>query len=144
MKKQHVQLKPEDQSCLENLLNKGNCSGQQYKRVLALLELNRSKTYAEVSKTIAMSDGTISTWARKYQAVGLEMLKDNPRPGRPTLMSGVDRAKITALACSEAPAGDGQWSLRLLAEKVVELEYVESVSHTEVGRILKKTTSNRT
>jgi hypothetical protein len=48
------------------------------------------------------------------------------------------------LACSDAPEGHGQWSLRLLAEKAVELEYVTEISHTHVGRILKKTNSNRT
>jgi hypothetical protein len=66
-------------------------------------------------------------------------LQDKPRSGRPIEIDGVTRAKITALACSEAPAGYGQWSLRLLAEKAVELDYCDSISHTQVANILKKT-----
>jgi len=65
-------------------------------------------------------------------------LNDKPRPGRPIGLSGEDRAKITALACSDPPAGYARWSLRLLADKVVELEIVESISFKQVGNILKK------
>ena len=54
-------------------------------------------------------------------------------------IEGITRAQITALACSKTPEGHSEWSLRLLAEKAVELEYIDAISHTEVGRILKKT-----
>ena len=70
-------------------------------------------------------------------------MADAPRSGRPIKIDGTQRAKITALACSDAPAGHARWTLRLLAAKVVELGYVgdgETVSHTQVGNILKKTT----
>jgi hypothetical protein len=67
------------------------------------------------------------------------MLADQPRPGRPIKISGEQRAKITALACSEPPEGYERWNLRLLANKVVELGYCEHISHTEVADILKKT-----
>ena len=58
------------------------------------------------------------------------------------LKEGQTRAKLTALACSEAPDGHSQWSLRLLANKVVELGYCQHLSHTQVGTILKKTSCN--
>ena len=76
---------------------------------------------------------------KKYQEIGLLCLQDKPRSGRPLEFDGTQRAKITALACSQPPAGYGQWSLRLLADKAVELEYCDSISHTEVANILKKT-----
>ena len=75
----------------------------------------------------------------KYKETGLEFLTDKPRPGRPTVIDGLARAKITALACSDAPEGYERWSLRLLADKAVELELVEAISYMEVSRILKKT-----
>jgi len=68
----------------------------------------------------------------------LRCLEAKPRSGRPVEIDGIARAKITALACSDPPEGYGQWSLRLLAEKAVELDYCERISHTEVANILKK------
>ena len=79
------------------------------------------------------------TWRNNYRQQGLACLDDAPRSGRPIVIDGKQRAKITALACSEAPAGHARWSLRLLADKVVELGYCDSLSHTQVGNILKKT-----
>jgi putative transposase len=139
MKKQHVNLKDEDREYLEEIVSKGESKARVYRRALGLLELDRGKTYTEVSETIGVVVQTLSIWAGKYQENGLEVLQDQPRPGRPVEMDGNLRAKITALACSEAPEGYAQWSLRLLADKVVELGYCEQISHTEVGNILKKT-----
>jgi putative transposase len=96
-----------------------------------------------VAETIQVSIPSISRWATQYRERGLQVLQDQLRSGRPTVIDGQQRAKITALACSEAPEGYAQWSLRLLADKAVELGYVEEISHTEVRKILKKTTSNR-
>ena len=144
MKKQHIILNEEDRSYLENLIGKGSQAAKKYKRALALLELNRGHTFTRVAQTVNVTIQTVSTWAKKYKESGLECLSDKPRSGRPKEIDGITRAQITALACSEAPAGYSEWSLRLLAEKTVELEYIQSISHTEVGRILKKTNLNRT
>lgn len=76
---------------------------------------------------------TLSTWCAKYAEIGLLVLYDQPRSGRPVEIDGNQRAKITALACSEPPQGYARWSLRLLADKVVELEYCDHISLTEVG-----------
>lgn len=142
MKKQHVQLTSEHHEQLTILTAQGNISGRKYKRALALLELDRGKTYAAVSQTLNVTTMTLSALAAKYKSSGLNCLDDKPRPGRPPIISGGAMAKITALACSTPPDGYSQWSLRLLAEKVVQLEYVEHISHTEVGRILKKMNSS--
>jgi hypothetical protein len=66
-------------------------------------------------------------------------LQERPLRGRPIVIDGNQRANITALACATPPAGYARWSLRLLADKAVELEYCAHVSHNAVKEILKKT-----
>lgn len=139
MKKQHIQLKETDREYLKNLISKGEQSAKTYRRALGLLELDRGQTYTDVSEMLQVHIMTLSNWVAGYQENGLEMLQDRPRSGRPVEIDGEQRAKITALACSEAPAGYAQWSLRLLADKLIELGYCEHISHTEVSQILKKT-----
>ena len=139
MKKQHVQLSDTDRAYLEALISKGELSAKVYRRALGLLELDRGQTYTAVSKVLTVTIPTLSGWAAKYQESGLQVLQDQPREGRPIEISGEQRAKITALACSEPPEGYARWSLRLLADKAVELEYCEHISHAEVRKILKKT-----
>jgi len=139
MKKQHVQLSDEDREKLEELVSKGELRAKVYRRAFGLLELDRGKTYTAVSKTLQVTIPTISGWAAKYRETGLAVLHDKPRSGRPPVIDGNQRAKVTALACSEPPEGYANWSLRMLADKVVELGYCEHISHTEVGQILKKT-----
>ncbi len=139
MKKQHIQLSQADREYLETLISKGELTAKTYRRALGLLELDRGRTYTVVSKTLQVTIPTLSNWAAQYRESGLRVLQDQPRCGRPVEIDGNQRAKITALACSEPPEGYAQWSLRLLADKVVELGYCEHVSHTEVGQILKKT-----
>jgi len=139
MKKQHVKLSDVDREYLQVLISKGELTAKMYRRALALLELDRGKTYTEVSKTVHATNGTLSTWATKYEESGLQVLEDKLRSGRPIEIDGKQRAKVTALACSDPPEGYAKWSLRLLADKAVELGYCEHISHTEVGLILKKT-----
>jgi hypothetical protein len=71
-------------------------------------------------------------------------IEERPRSGKPPKFSGKQQAKITALACSTPPEGRSRWTLRLLADKVVELELVDDISHKSVGEILKKTNSSLT
>ena len=144
MKKQHIQLSDSERTQLEKLLKQGSLPARKFKRVLALLELNCGRTFTSVAQTVGATIQSVSIWAGKYREMGLAGLEDKPIPGRPVTISGEERAKVTALACSEAPEGHSQWSLRLLAEKAVELELVEEISHTHVGRILKKTNSSPT
>lgn len=139
MKKQHVQLSSADRETLETLIRRGERTAKLYRRALALLELDRGKTYTEVSKTLQVTIPTLSGWAARYRENGLQALYDKPRSGRPVEIDGAQRAKITALACSTPPEGYARWSLRLLADKAVELGYCEHISHTEVGAVLKKT-----
>ncbi|MCB8980779.1 MAG: helix-turn-helix domain-containing protein [Ardenticatenaceae bacterium] len=144
MKKQHIQLNESERTQLEKLLKQRSLPVRKFKRVLAILELDRSGTFTAVAQTVAATLQSVSTWASKYRELSLTGLDDKAIPGRPVTITGAERAKITALASSDAPEGRSQWSLRLLAEKAVELELIEEVSHTQVNRILKKTNSSLT
>ena len=138
MEKQHITLPEEDLAYLQTLLTKGTMKVRKQNRARGLLELHKGKTFSEVSDTLKISYPTILSWAKKYKTEGLTFLNDKPRSGRPIGLSGEDRAKITAIACSEPPAGYARWSLRLLADKLVELEITDSISFKQVGIILKK------
>lgn len=144
MKKQHVTLSDTDRTQLESLLAKGTLPARQFKRATALLELDRGKTLQAVAATLGVDYNTVAVWRDNYKQQGLACLREAPRAGRPIVIDGTQRAQLTALACSDAPAGRAKWSFRLLADKVVELGYGDTISHTHVGNILKKTRSNHT
>lgn len=144
MKKEHVTLTQSDRAYLENLLKKGKLPVKTFKRATALIELDRGRTFTEVAQIVGVTIQTASTWATKYRETSLAFLTDKPRPGRPTVIDGLARAKITALACSEPPEGYDKWSLRLLADKAVELKLIEAISYGEVRLILKKMNLNLT
>ena len=94
--------------------------------------------------TLGLSVPTVFNIKRRFLSKGLDAaLYDRPRSGKPSKIDGPARAKITALACSKAPTGHARWTLRLLADKAVELGFCESISHETVKEVLKKTDSNR-
>lgn len=144
MNKQHIKLSPTEREYVEALISKGELKAKTYRRALSLLELDRGQSYTAVSKTVKTTITTLRTLTDQYRENGLQVLYDRPRSGRPIQIDGEQRAKITALACSTPPEGHAEWSLRLLADKVVELGFSEHISHTHVGTILKKTNSNHT
>lgn len=138
MQKQHITLSETDRDYLQTQLNKGTLKVRTHKRMQGLLYLDEGKTYQEVAKLLSVQYITVSAWASSYIEIGLSFLDDKPRSGRPIKFQGTDRAKVTALACSEAPDGHSRWSLRLLADRLVELQLVEDISYSTVGLILKK------
>jgi putative transposase len=139
MKKKHIELREEEQSKLAALLSKGSLSVKVYKRAQALLSLNRGETMQAVSEQVGVSYPTMIAIVKGYKERGLQMLYDKARSGRPVEIDGLQRAKITALACSPAPDGRSKWTLRLLANKMVELDYCEQICYSTIGKILKKT-----
>jgi transposase len=139
MKKQHITLTDEHRERLEALLTKGSLPARTFKRATALLELDRGKTLTAVAATLDVDYNTVAAWRNSYRAHGLACLHDAPRPGRPIVINGLQRAQITALACSDAPKGHDRWTLRLLAERVVDAGLCDAISHTTIGDILKKT-----
>lgn len=138
MKKAHVKLTNEEVKYLQELLQKGSLKSRTYKRITALLELNKGGSYKSVSSMVLLTRQSLGKLAKNYAANGLDCLYDQPRPGRPVNTSQELKDKITVLACSKAPKGYSQWSLRLLADRIIKLEYCDTISHTQVGNILKK------
>jgi len=106
--------------------------------------LDKGKTQSAVAKLIHQSVTSIGNLIKRFEARGLNCIYDEQRPGRPIDITPEQRDKITVLACEDAPQGHSQWSLRLLADKAIELGYCEHISHTQVGNILSEKNSNHT
>ncbi|MEM0994851.1 MAG: helix-turn-helix domain-containing protein [Bacteroidota bacterium] len=131
-----------DREKLKSQRKKGQLKVSTYKRIVGLLELDAGLTYEACSKVSDLSSRSLQNLAKRYEIEGLGCLIDLPRPGRPIKITPEQRDQITLLACEESPDGYSQCSLRLLAGKIVELGYCESISHTQVGNVLKKKRSN--
>jgi putative transposase len=144
-KSEPIQLTTEERRSLKTLFRSGNGSNRQQTRAHILDLLDRKLLPSEIAGTLSCALGTVYNVKNRYLAEGFEAaLAEKPRSGRPAVIDGTQRAKITALACSQAPTGHARWTLRLLADKAVELGLVEAISHNAVKEILKKTTSSRT
>jgi transposase len=139
MAKQHIILQDTQKTAIEKLLQGGTLPVKTYQRCQCLLLLDKGKSLRSVSSDLSVSYTTVCKWRKLYQKEGLDFLYDRPRSGRPVVLSGEQRAKITALACSESPSGRSRWTLRLLADKAVDLDFCEQISHSHVRTILKKT-----
>ena len=144
MPKQHLKLTAEHEKHLTDFLNRGHVRARVTRRATALLQLNQGASLVETGRILGVDYYTIALWRDKYLANGLEFLNDLPRAGRPLKFDGEERAAITALACSDVPSGRAKWSLKLLADKAIELELVGGISPSKVRDILKKTNFNRT
>lgn len=143
MRKEHIKLSQADQEFLISIVSRGQTSARVFKRATALLQLHRGQTLCAVAESLQVTSVSVAKWRDNYQTSGLQALADKPRTGRPVVISGKSRAALTALACSTPPAGRSRWTLRLLADKAVELGLCETLSHTKARVILKKTACNR-
>lgn len=139
MTKHHVQLSQSDREHLQQLVRQDNIGVKVYRRARALLALDEGATLQSTAALVEVNYNQVAKWRDRYHQDGLALLQDKPRSGRPPQIDGVQRARITALACSTPPQGYARWSLRLLQGKAVELGYVEAISHDSVHQILKKT-----
>jgi transposase len=105
--------------------------------------LGQRRTDEQVAAAVLTSVSTVRRTRRHFIEEGLEAaLKEKPRTGRPPKITGEIEAKLTLLACSQPPEGQARWTLRLLADRLVELGYLDSISHVAVGKRLKKTKSS--
>ena len=124
---------------LEQMLAKGTHAVRSLHRAQVLLQLHQGKTPTQVASLASVSEATVYNIRKRYLAEGLtSALNEKPRPGQPSKFDKAAQAHLTALACSEAPAGRSRWTLRLLADRLVELRQVESISYKTVGEQLKK------
>jgi transposase len=143
----HITLTKEERIELSQLIKSGKQSARALCRARILLLLDRSqgekRQLGEIAEVMLTSIGTVSNVKRRYLKGGLEQgLYDRPRPGAKPKVDGEVEAHLIALVCSDPPEGYERWTLRLLADKLVELELVETISHVAVRDALKKTNSS--
>lgn len=141
---QLIKLSTDELRSLKTSLRKGTTSARVQTRARILDLLHRQRAPVDISTVLGVGVATVFNIKRRYLAEGLNAaLHDKPRSGQPCRIDGTARAKITALACSAAPTGHARWTLRLLADKAIELGFCDSISHSTVQEVLKKTGSNR-
>lgn len=128
---------------LQQMLTKGKQSVRSLKRAQVLLQLQQGKSPSAVAQLVGVSPAMVYNIRNRYLAEGLRVaMSEKPRPGQPSKFDKAAQAHLTAIACSEAPDGRSRWTLRLLADRLVELRIVESISHQAIGEQLKKTYLN--
>ena len=143
--RQIIQLSETEQSSFTQILTKKETSAREQARARVLDLLARNEPPAQIANFLKVGIATVYNIQKRFLDEGFgAALKDKPRSGKPPVIKPEAKAKITALACSDAPTGYARWTLRLLADKSVEMGYIDSISHMEVGRILKKTRFLRT
>ena len=135
-----VKLPKNELRSLTSIIKRGATTARTQTRARILDLLHRGRHPEEISSALQVSLQTIFNVKRRYLSEGFDAaLFDKARSGRPIRIDGTQRARITALACSAPPEGYARWSLRLLADKAVELQLCDAVSHNAVKEILKKT-----
>lgn len=144
----HVYLTPEQRAQLDRLTRTGTASAQTHTRARILLLIDRSQpdrcTDAAVASGLRCHTNTVGNVRRRFVQQGLDAaLYDQPRPGAPPKITGEVEAQLTLLACSTPPDGRKHWTLQLLADKLVELGVVDSISDVAVMQRLKKIASSR-
>ena len=147
-KKYVLKLTAEERAELEQLVKKGKAAGWKRQRAQALLQCDQGPdgpgwTDAVVATAYGCSTRSLESWRQQAVECGpLSLLGRKPRlaPAVTPVLDGEQQARLTALACSQPPAGYARWTLRLLAERLVELEVVPSIAHETVRRALKKVT----
>lgn len=128
-----------DKQRICSMLDKGRFSVRVLKRAEILLKSDEGYPIDEIARMVNRHPNTVRTIRNRYIKAGLEFaLEEKPRPGKPPKIFSREEAVITSLACSEAPDGHSRWTLEMLANKVVQLTELESISTETVRRILKK------
>ena len=143
----HVELTAEQRTELEQLIRTGDAPARTNTRARILLLSDRSqgqkRTDQEVADAALCSKSTVINIRRRFLSGGLPAaLYDKGWPGATPKFTGEVEAKLTMLACSDTPDGAARWTLRLLAERMIELGYVDYISHVTVRALLKKTNSS--
>jgi hypothetical protein len=151
MKRYRVTLERTERETLEQITRKGSHASQKVINALILLncdegEFNERLTpCGDVAEVLRISARKVERVKKRFVEESMEAALGGRQGRRATYVRKADgdfEAHLIALSCSKPPKGHAQWSLRLLAERVVELDYIDSVSYETVRRVLKKTRSN--
>jgi len=142
MKKYVVTLSDDERQHLEQLLAKGKAAARTLRHAQALLKADQPAGWkdADIADAFGLSVRTVERLRQRFVEAGLEAaLKPQAVPRLPRKIDGEVEAHLVALTCSAPPKGRQRWTLRLLADKMVELGHVSSLSHEGVRQALKKT-----
>ena len=151
MVKYKIKLTKEEVSELQKIVNKGSHSTQTYRSAYILLNVDEGdfslgkNSNEHICEVLKISMRTIDRVKKKLVELGIDAALERSKSSRlyEKKIDGDAEAKLLALTCNEPPKGYAKWSLRMLADKMVELEYIESISHVSVSKVLKKTNLNR-
>jgi transposase len=142
-RKVNVHLTDELKDELNHFIRSGKQAARNITRARILLMASDDKRYEEISKILGTCLACVYNTINRFNKEGLPFtLKGNASPGKPTKIDGKIEATMVAIACSKAPEGHDHWTMQLIADKLVELEVIESVSDETVRRHLKKTKLN--
>lgn len=134
-----VNLTPEERQELLDLVKKGSSSAFRIRRANTLLLASEARSDPEIAQVLHIGRATVERTRKRFVEGGLHWaLTDRVRPGAKVKLSGRDEALLVAMACSDAPEGRERWTMQLLADRLVELGVVESISDETVRRYLKK------
>lgn len=140
-KKYIVDLEEEERGMLQRIIRSGKHSARKIRWAHVLLKADAGWRDQDIAEALDISLPTVQRIRQRFVEEGLEVAlgarSHKPRPYLQRL-DGEQEAKLIAMACSKAPEGRKRWTLRLLAEKMVELQVVERVSYQTVRRVLKK------
>jgi transposase len=140
-KKYIVTLTNEERQELLALTRAGKISARKMKRAQILLKADENWKDKDIIAALNASRSTVERMRKRYVEGGLDKaLNEDPRPGAKRKLDGRAEAYLIALACSDPPEDSDHWALRLLADELIELGMVESISHEAVRQYLKKTT----
>lgn len=142
MKKYIVTLTDEERHTLEQLLAKGRAAARTLRHAQALLKADQPAgwTDAQIADAFTLSVRTVERLRQRFVEDGFDAaLRPTPAARLPRKIDGTVEAHLVALACSDPPEGRQRWTLRLLADRLVELALVDSISHEGVRQVLKKT-----
>ena len=141
--KYKVKLAESERSRLNEVSHRGQPSVRTVKRALALLKAAEGLRDGAIAGVLLINAATVARVRKRFVEEGLEAaINDQPRPGRERKLDGKQEAHLVAIACSSPPEGHVNWTLHLLADKVVEMEFAGSSSLETVRQLLKKTNSN--
>ena len=150
VKKYHVTLTPAEREYLKEIIGKGRQAAAKIRRAHLLLAADEAEgglkmTDEQIKRAYHVSLRTVERLRQRFVEEGFEVALQGKSTGGPQVIKidGEVEAHLIALRLGPVPAGWSRWSMRLLAEKMVELEYVDSISHESVRQVLKKTNSNR-
>ena len=136
-----VDLSEEERTRLRDLTTRGTIAARKRKRPQILLLAEEGAVDTAISAALPVSVTTVAHGRKRFVEEGLEgALTEHPRPGAARKLNDTQEAHLIALACRKPPDGQKRWTLRLLADKLVQLEIVDEISHETVRRTLKKGT----